>query len=327
MHTVFHTIEMFRKSRAEHMTLKDFILCQLRELKREVLNTMTGISQQDLCKVSPFSPHPIGWLILHCMSVIDYTIVRHVTGQQLFHYPTKLSKYPIDPPIQDEEMPNLNTLRANWTGLLSHTIRCLIQLDDQKLSQQSSTGIEPLVQSCLRAINHTNTHLRGIWCILTHAVTDSRWPTQPTWMEDSAIVELKAELEILLRSGRLPSQWVAELASRYAPRILARDNRAALDCCEDLIESCQEPYQTIAILLIESMHDRLTMQDFSTLERWLDQYIASADICDNFCDRILQPMIERQPMPSSLFRDWVNSPNAMVIRAAMRLMNSERNGA
>jgi hypothetical protein len=64
------------------MTLKSYIICQFGELKREMLNVLTGLSQHDLLLKSKVSPHPVGWLVQHCMSVIDWAVVRHITGKQ-----------------------------------------------------------------------------------------------------------------------------------------------------------------------------------------------------------------------------------------------------
>jgi hypothetical protein len=307
------------------MTLKAFILCQLREQKHEVLHSITGLVQKELALTSKNSPHPVWWIIKHCMSVIDYIIARHINGQQFFTYPTGLSKYPMDPPNEDDLVPDSIELQTKWKELIDHVTRSLIDLDDEKLQQRSETGIEPLSESFLRVINHTNTHLRGIWCILTENNVAGKWPTQPLWMEDHNIEELKKELKKQLQGNTNGQDDIEiEMTQKYAPRILNHDNRAVLDCCEDLFENNDTNQQMIAVLIVEKVFNRLYANDFDTFERWLNQYIQSARICDAFCKKTLIPMIDRFPELASKSQKWEMSENEWVRRAFLKILGPKQ---
>jgi 3-methyladenine DNA glycosylase AlkD len=310
------------------MTLKSYIGCQFGELKREMLYVLTGLRQHDLRLKSKVSPHPVGWLVQHCMSVIDWAVVRHMTGTQFYSYPAGLSKYPMDAPSKSYTMPTPLELQNRWRALLEHLLMHLSALGEQELQETSATGIEPLAESCLRAINHTNTHLRGIWSILTHYGRLCKWPTQPMWMPDPTIEELRRELHKGLRTvGNSQSPLARRLAHRFAPRILHQDNRAVLECCEDLLESGDTWQHMIACAWIEMLQERLQADAFHTFERWLNQYVFSWGTCDDFCKRALNPMIERYPSLTSRLKEWTESPNKWVRRASAVSFIRSENGS
>ena len=47
---------------------------------------------------------------------------------------------------------------------------------------QKSYGKEPYIQSILRVINHTNSHLRSLWCILGERRVDHKFAEQQNWL-------------------------------------------------------------------------------------------------------------------------------------------------
>ena len=44
-------------------------------------------------------------------------------------------------------------------------------------------GKEPMNESCLRIINHQNSHLRQIWMIIGYLkLNETKWPKQGKWL-------------------------------------------------------------------------------------------------------------------------------------------------
>lgn len=308
------------------ITLKEYILCQMREMKREMLTALSGLNQSDLAFTGPGNELPIGWVVQHCMCVIDTMLVYHISGKKLLRYPPGIDKYPIDPPPPNYAAPLVVDLENEWLNLMDHAIALLRSVDDEQLQSQSATGIEPLVESCLRSINHTNSHIRAIWCLIVQMGKTDRWPSQPSWMTDRPITLLRSELQEGLKlAGNHQSPFVRKLARKYAPSVLHHDNRSLWECCEDLMESRNTWQQMIACEWVHAAQDRTTPEDFYTFERWLHQYIFSWGTCDDFCKRVLNPYLEKDPSMIPRICAWTQSSNPWVRRAsAVVFIRSEK---
>jgi hypothetical protein len=166
------------------MTLKDYILHQLREMKREMQAAIDGLSEEDLTSHEPGLRNPIAWIVQHCCVNVDFFIYRGITDEFCLEHEEKHLRWPLETPQPGDSYPPLDKLIERWTRLLDASVQALEALPEEQLQEPSrrSRPPEPLVESCLRVINHQNAHLRQIWCILGQRQVEGKWPTQDTWL-------------------------------------------------------------------------------------------------------------------------------------------------
>ena len=164
------------------MTLKQYLLHQLREIRREMLVAIEGLSAEDLTSHEPGGHSPIAWIVQHCVLNVDYFIHRAVTERLCLHHDRQFLTWPLIEPQPGDEYPPLGELVERWTTVLNASLAALESIPEERLQEPSPTVTEPLVESCLRVTNHQNNHLRQIWCILGRRHVDSRFPDQQTWL-------------------------------------------------------------------------------------------------------------------------------------------------
>lgn len=165
-------------------TLKGYILHQLREMKREMLAAVEGLSEEDLTSHEPGGHSPIAWIVQHCCSNVDFFIHRGSTGQFFLQHDRRFLTWPLIDPKPGDEYPPPAELVERWSSLWDAATAALEALPEERLQQpsRSANPPEPLVESCLRVVNHSNAHLRQIWCILGRRRVDGKYPTQQTWL-------------------------------------------------------------------------------------------------------------------------------------------------
>ena len=164
------------------MTLKEYILHQLREARREMLVALEGLTPEDLTSFEPCGHWPIAWIVQHCCGNIDGFLHRAVTGRPVLEHEDRYRKRPLAEPQPGDAYPELPELVERWTSVWDAVLALMEVLGEQELQAQSEHAVEPLVQSCLRVINHTNTHLRNIWTILGERRVDHKFAEQQTWL-------------------------------------------------------------------------------------------------------------------------------------------------
>ena len=164
--------------------LKTYVLHQLREIKREMLKAVEGLSQDDLTSHEPGDHSPIAWIVQHCCVNIDFFVHKGITGQLHLDHDERFLTWPLTDPKPGDAYPSAAELADRWRGICDAAGKALEGIPPERLQQpsRSSDPSEPLVESCLRVINHQNVHLRQIWCILGRRRVDEKWPTQETWL-------------------------------------------------------------------------------------------------------------------------------------------------
>ncbi len=166
------------------MTLTEYILHQLREIQREMLLAIGSLSEEDLTWLGAGEQGPIAWIVQHCCVNVDFFIHKGITGEVCLEHEPRFLAWPLPERKPDDEYPPLRELIERWTKLLDASVQALEDLPEERLQEpnRSSNPSEPLVESCLRVINHQNAHLRQIWCILGKRRVDEKWPVQDTWL-------------------------------------------------------------------------------------------------------------------------------------------------
>ena len=166
------------------MRLKEYILHQLRETQREMLAAIEGLDEDDLVWLGAPDEGPIAWIVQHCCVNVDFFIHKGITGEWCLEHEPRFRAWPLPDRLPGDVYPPLAELVERWTTLLDASAQALDSIPDERLEEPSRSSMpeEPLVESCLRVINHQNAHLRQIWCLLGKRGVAGKWPTQETWL-------------------------------------------------------------------------------------------------------------------------------------------------
>ena len=312
------------------MTTKQYILNQFWEMKYEMLQALAGLTSDEINSRGDCNHWPIGWIVSHCMIVLDNVINRHISGSYSYEHDENISKWPLVVPTKNRHFQDSLVFQEKWLNLINMTINNLTSISDADLQNTSSTGVdnEPLVESCLRAINHANAHLRNIWCFVGQMKIKTKWPEQGIWMPKTEVLSsLRKEMSAGLKKvGDSQSPFIRKLAQKYFPSISHHDKWTVIQICEDLMESRNGWAQMIAHSWIQRIHDRLEMNDFFHFERWLYLYIRGWGSCDDFCKRVVNPLLEKYPKLFSQLKKWTGYESIWFRRAAaVSLIKSEKN--
>ena len=160
------------------MTFKEYILHQLREMKRELLTALEDVPAADLFSFEPCNHWPIGWIAEHCTEVADGFLHLPVQNERMYDYEPQVADWPHREPRPGDSYPDPAAIVGRWTGMCDWIIEFVEKADEADL--QKTWGREPYVNSLLRVINHTNSHLRSLWCILGERRVDHKWAEQQT---------------------------------------------------------------------------------------------------------------------------------------------------
>jgi len=178
--------------------LKQFVLHQLHEIRREMLVAIDALSSEDLTAHDPHGRSPIAWIIEHCCANFDHFAVYAVTGAPAVEHDRRFTTWPIIEPQPGDPYPPLPELISRWETVCDAAIAAIESLPEEALQQPGPATTperkpepmvesclrvpEPMVESCLRVINHQNSHLRQIWCIIGWRQIGDRYPDQQTWL-------------------------------------------------------------------------------------------------------------------------------------------------
>ena len=158
------------------MTFKDYVLHQLREMKQELLVALEGLPEGEIESFQPAGHWPIAWISEHCTQVADLFLYSAVHGSYLLSYAAHVEDWTSREPKPGDEYPPLGVLQDRWTQVCDSVIGFVNDSTDDDLAHKYRT--EPYITSILRVINHTNSHLRNLWCILGEKRIDEKWAEQ-----------------------------------------------------------------------------------------------------------------------------------------------------
>lgn len=166
------------------MTLKPYVIHQLREIQREVLVALEGLSAEDVASFDPDGRSPIAWVVEHCCGVLDYFLCCRTTGAFRLEHEERFVAWPIIESKPGEALPTPEELRERWTQVLDAAVAAIEGLTCEELTRPrpGDRPEEPISESCLRMVNHVNAHLRQIWFTLGRRGVTAKWPEQETWL-------------------------------------------------------------------------------------------------------------------------------------------------
>ena len=160
------------------MTFKEYILHQLREMKRELLTAMADIPDAELGSFEPARHWPPAWIAEHCTEVADGFLYATVRGKRRHEYAVQVAKWTEREPVPGDVYPPAGEIVRRWTEVCDDILGIVGELGEEEL--RKTYGRDPYINSVLRVINHTNSHLRSLWCILGEKRLDHKWAEQQT---------------------------------------------------------------------------------------------------------------------------------------------------
>ena len=159
------------------MTFKEYIIHQLKEMRREVLTATEDLSEEDLVSFEPVGHWPVAWIVEHCTDVVDSQLYSAVHGSTMHSYASHVKNWFKKEPVPGEAYPDLTEMNRRWTEVCDAVISDVEAASDAEI-QENHAGSSPFIDNILLAINHTNSHLRSLWCILGQRRVDSKWAVQ-----------------------------------------------------------------------------------------------------------------------------------------------------
>jgi len=163
------------------MQLKEYIIHQMSEAKREMIEAVKDLPADAVSSMKPGGHWPIGWIVQHCCQNADFFLYEHMTGKSVLEHDERYRGWPLKEPKPEDIYPSSEKLIERWSAVWDAVIAEFRKLDESSISEKLH-GREPLAESCLRVINHANSHLRAIWCLLGEQRVDSKYPEQQTWL-------------------------------------------------------------------------------------------------------------------------------------------------
>ena len=145
-------------------------------MRRELLVAISDVPREDVLSFEPQGHWPVAWIVEHCTNVADAFLYAPVHGALLHEYAEHVRKWQERNPIEGDEYPSTEAMESRWTELCDAVLAFVEGASSDDLQRQY--GREPYIQSILRIVNHTNSHLRSLWCILGARRVDHKWAEQ-----------------------------------------------------------------------------------------------------------------------------------------------------
>lgn len=161
--------------------MKEFILHQMAEAKREMIEAIRDLPPGVLSSLEPAKHWPIAWIVQHCCFNVDFFLHVHMTGKYCLEHEARFKGWPLREPEAADEYPPPEKLIERWSAVWDAVVAEFSRQEEPSLAEKVH-GREPLVESCLRVINHANSHLRAVWCLLGEQRIDAKFPEQQTWL-------------------------------------------------------------------------------------------------------------------------------------------------
>jgi 3-methyladenine DNA glycosylase AlkD len=109
---------------------------------------------------------------------------------------------------------------------------------------------------------------------------------------------------------------VRKIAKKHFKQIKHLDKKDIFTLCEELLKNKYNEEATIAIQWVSELSKEFKKADFKIFENWLTMYIDNWGKDDDFCLRIIHPMIEKYPDLVEKVKTWSHSPNMWLRRAS-----------
>lgn len=114
----------------------------------------------------------------------------------------------------------------------------------------------------------------------------------------------------------ISASTVKQIARENYALIKMRPKKEILELCDSLWQSGMMEESFVACMWSERLAGKLTTDDFSMLERWVQNYIGNWASCDTLCNHTIGDFIQKYPEYISELKRWAREDNRWVKRAA-----------
>jgi 3-methyladenine DNA glycosylase AlkD len=119
-----------------------------------------------------------------------------------------------------------------------------------------------------------------------------------------------------VKSYGVKTGTVAKIAKEYWQKIKQEDKKTVFELCEELLQSDYNEETWIAANWAYWLHQQYRPADFVIFESWINKYINNWAKCDTLCNHAVGAFIEQHPEFIKNLKDWTQSSNLWVRRAA-----------
>ena len=109
---------------------------------------------------------------------------------------------------------------------------------------------------------------------------------------------------------------VRKIAKKYFKKIKHLDKNQIFDLADELLKSSYNEEATIAIQWVSEVSKEFEKKDFNVFENWLNKHINNWAKVDDFCLKLIFPMMDKYPDLIEKVKKWSYSENTWVRRAS-----------
>lgn len=109
---------------------------------------------------------------------------------------------------------------------------------------------------------------------------------------------------------------VRKIAKKHFKNIKNLEKENVFELSENLLKNKYNEEALIAIQWTSNYSDEFEKKDFFLFEKWIEKYIDNWAKDDDFCSRILSPLIEKYPELIEKIKLWTQSENMWLRRAS-----------
>jgi 3-methyladenine DNA glycosylase AlkD len=109
---------------------------------------------------------------------------------------------------------------------------------------------------------------------------------------------------------------VMAIAKKYWKEIKNRDKQEIFALCEELYRSGYLEESFIVSNWAHALSGRYEQEDLAVFRHWIETYITNWASCDGFCNHTMGDFIERYPEYTADLKQWTQSGNRWMRRAA-----------
>lgn len=123
----------------------------------------------------------------------------------------------------------------------------------------------------------------------------------------------------------LPTSNAIDMMASKLYKELPESDDDFIKLCDELVKSEDWILYQMMTVWIKKRNTAYSLKYFKTYENWLYEYTNNWGACDQFCYRVLNPIIEKYPVLFEEVRKWSKSNKTYVKRAsAVCLMKSTK---
>jgi|GEM_PF-5621738 len=162
------------------MTLNEYTLEELKDMKQTLLTAIEGLKEEDLTSMEPCGHWPIAWIAMHLTNAIDTFINFELTGATTVEHEERMKQWPFPEPKPGDTWPTLDTLVRNWTLVMDKALENVAALGEEGMQKvgghlQFENWNHPISTVIRWMVMHHHIHMRHLWCILGERRVDDKW--------------------------------------------------------------------------------------------------------------------------------------------------------